>query len=371
MDERKEVYNILIEDIIPNRFQPRLAFDEKELNNLAASIKQHGILQPLILRKLGDKYEIIAGERRYKAAALAGLVSVPAIIMNTDDNTSAELAIVENVQRKNLNAMEEAQSYKKLGEKGFTQDEIAKKIGVNQSTVANKVRLLSLDEEVQDALLNNKISERHARSLLSINDPIMQIKLLNKIIVNKLTVKQTEDEIARILNKKNELKKEANQEIINLDNSINNKMDLDSLLKPQMVTDNSEEKIEEYQDELSTINPFQNPVSENEDLIKIKNEATEILDFDDEPRLENPILHDEISNKEANISNPFIEEFRQQRMENAEVITAEEEPVKSISQAINKIRNLKSELNSDGFIVETEEFDFEDMYQVVIKINKE
>jgi ParB family chromosome partitioning protein len=174
VEDKKEVINILIEDIIPNRFQPRLAFDDKELNELATSIKQHGIIQPLVLRKIADKYEIIAGERRYKAAIIAGLSNVPAIIMEADDNTSAELAIVENVQRKNLNAMEEAQSYKKLADKGFTQEEIAKKIGVNQSTIANKIRLLMLDEEVQDALLNNKISERHARSLLAYQIPLLK-----------------------------------------------------------------------------------------------------------------------------------------------------------------------------------------------------
>lgn len=374
MDEKREIYNILLEDIIPNRFQPRLAFDEKELNSLANSIKQHGILQPLILRKIGDKFEIIAGERRYKAATLAGLTSVPAIVMNTDDNTSAELAIVENVQRKNLNAMEEAQSYKKLGAKGLTQDEIAKTIGVNQSTVANKIRLLSLDDEVQEALLNNKISERHARSLLSLTDPIQQIKTLNKIIVNKMTVKQTEEEIAKILNKKNEVKKEISQEIINLDNNVVSKMDLDSLLEPQLPkNDNKEDIKEEYNEELNTINPFQTSVSEIEDISKINSEATEILDFDDEelePELENPTIQTQI--EESN-SNALIEEFRQQKIDNSDVVVDENNTDNdniSLSNAINKIRKLKEELNEDGFVIDTEEFDFEDMYQVVIKINK-
>ena len=112
-NREKEIKEISIEEIIPNRFQPRLAFDERELKELSDSIKMHGIIQPLVLRRINDKYEIIAGERRYKAACLAGLAKVPAIIMEIDDNKSAELAVVENLQRKNLTAIEEAQSYKK------------------------------------------------------------------------------------------------------------------------------------------------------------------------------------------------------------------------------------------------------------------
>lgn len=113
MNHENEIVNVRIDEIIPNRFQPRLAFDEKELNELADSIKMHGIIQPLVLRRIGDKYEIIAGERRYKASVLAGLTQVPAVIMNIDDQKSAEVAVVENLQRKDLTAIEEAQSYKK------------------------------------------------------------------------------------------------------------------------------------------------------------------------------------------------------------------------------------------------------------------
>ena len=183
MNREPLIQNINIDLIIPNRFQPRLTFDEKTLNELAASIKEHGIIQPLVLRRLGDKFEIIAGERRYKAATLAGLTEVPAIISNIDDNKSAELALVENVQRKNLNSLEEAKSYKKILDKeGLTQEELAKKIGVSQSTVANKLRLLNLTMEAQDALMNEKISERHARSLLTVTDPKVQVDLLNRVI---------------------------------------------------------------------------------------------------------------------------------------------------------------------------------------------
>ena len=165
----KEVVSLFIDDIIPNRFQPRLTFDEKALNELADSIKQHGIIQPLVVRKINDKYEIIAGERRYKAAQMAGLQKVPAIVMNLDDNASAEVAIVENIQRKDLSALEEAESYKKLLDRGYlTQEQLAARMGKNQSTISNKLRLLGLSSEVKEALLNGRISERHARSLLNL-----------------------------------------------------------------------------------------------------------------------------------------------------------------------------------------------------------
>ena len=194
--ENLQVINVPIEEIIPNRFQPRLNFDESALNELAASIKEHGIIQPLILRRLEDKYEIIAGERRFKAAKMAGLMSVPAIITKMDDNKSAEVAIVENVQRKDLSAIEEAKSYKALLDKGYlTQDELAKKMGLSQSAISNKLRLLSLPEAVQDALMDGKISERHARSLLKLSNPDDQETWLKKIIDERLTVKDLDSKI--------------------------------------------------------------------------------------------------------------------------------------------------------------------------------
>ena len=194
-----KVLQVPIEDIIPNRFQPRLSFDEASLKELADSIKQHGIIQPLVLRRVADKYEIIAGERRYKASMMAGLTSVPAILTDLDDNASAEVAIVENVQRKDLTAIEEARSYKALLDKGYmTQDELAKKMGLSQAAISNKLRLLSLDEAVQDAILNEKISERHARSLLKIKDLAEQKKMLNRIITERLTVRQLEEEIKKM-----------------------------------------------------------------------------------------------------------------------------------------------------------------------------
>lgn len=202
--DNKERENVIlqvpIEDIIPNRFQPRLAFDDAALKDLADSIKQHGIIQPLVLRRKNEKYEIIAGERRYKAAKMAGLLSVPAIISNLDDNTSAEVAIVENIQRKDLTAIEEAKSYQALLDKGYmTQEDLAKKMGLSQSAISNKLRLLSLSETVQNAILEEKISERHARTLLKIPNHQLQNELLTKTITERLTVKQLEVEVKKLI----------------------------------------------------------------------------------------------------------------------------------------------------------------------------
>lgn len=201
MNLESGVLQVHIEDIIPNRFQPRLNFDEQGLKELSDSIREHGIIQPLVLRKLGDKYEIIAGERRYKAAQIAGLSTVPAVIANIDDNKSAEVALVENVQRRDLTAIEEARSYKSLLDKGYlTQEQLAKRMGLSQPAIANKLRLLNLDEEVQQALLEEKISERHARTLLSLSDKAAQKEWLHRIINERLTVRQLDIELKKYRN---------------------------------------------------------------------------------------------------------------------------------------------------------------------------
>ncbi len=196
MNLEGQVIQVNLDDIIPNRFQPRIAFDEKALNELASSIKEHGIIQPLVLRKLGKKFEIIAGERRYKAATLAGLTTVPAVISNIDDNSSAEVALVENIQRKDLTPIEEARSYKNLLDKGYlTQEQLAKKMGLSQSAISNKLRLLNLDNQVQQALLDGKISERHARALLTLPNKADQVTWLNKIIAERITVRDLDKKL--------------------------------------------------------------------------------------------------------------------------------------------------------------------------------
>ncbi len=194
MNFDSSVLQVAVEDIIPNRFQPRLVFEDNSLQELSDSIKQHGIIQPLVLRKVGDKYEIIAGERRYKAATMAGLASVPAVISQADDKTSAEAAVVENVQRKDLSAIEEARSYKALLDQGYmSQDQLARKMGLSQSAISNKLRLLTLPEEIQQAVMESRISERHARSLLKIKDTDEQLSLMNRVIKERLTVRQLDD----------------------------------------------------------------------------------------------------------------------------------------------------------------------------------
>ena len=203
-----EVVQLYLDDIIPNRFQPREVFDEKALKELAVSIKEHGVIQPIIVRKVNDKYEIIAGERRYKASALAGLTKIPAIIRNLDDKESSKVALLENLQRKNLTPIEEARTYQKILEiDEMTQEELAKTMGKSQSAVANKLRLLSLPDEVQESLLKEQISERHARALLNIPEPQKQTDMLRKIISNKMSVRAVEEEI-----KQTYAKDEVNQE---------------------------------------------------------------------------------------------------------------------------------------------------------------
>lgn len=213
LDERK-VVELSLNDILPNRFQPRIHFSEEAINELSESIKEHGVIQPIVVRKINDKYEIIAGERRYKASTMAGKRTIPAIITDLNDKESAEIALIENVQREDLTAIEEAVSYKKILNMGYlTQEDLSSKLGKKQSTISNKLRLLNLDETVQDALLEKKISERHARSLLRLNSNDQQ-KMLDRIIEERLTVRKTDDEIEKMLNSKNV---KNNIEILDMD----------------------------------------------------------------------------------------------------------------------------------------------------------
>jgi len=157
-DMRAKVIDLDLNDVLPNRFQPRIKFSEDSIIELSESIKEHGVIQPIIVRPIGDKYEIIAGERRYKASVLAGKDTIPAIISDIKDKECAEIALIENVQRKDLTAIEEAISYKKILDMGYlTQEQLAVRLGKSQSAVANKIRLLNLCDEVQEALMEEKI----------------------------------------------------------------------------------------------------------------------------------------------------------------------------------------------------------------------
>ena len=200
-DVKAKVVDLDLNDILPNRFQPRIKFSEESIIELSESIKEHGVIQPIIVRPIGDKYEIIAGERRYKASVLAGKDTIPAIISSLNDKDCAEVALIENVQRRDLSAIEEAVSYKKILDMGYlTQEQLAVKLGKSQSAVANKIRLLNLCDEVQEALMEEQISERHARALLKIHEASKQKEMLDRIIKERLTVRKTEEEIEEMNN---------------------------------------------------------------------------------------------------------------------------------------------------------------------------
>jgi ParB family chromosome partitioning protein len=201
MVENEEINKIPIDHIIPNRFQPRTVFDDEKIEELARTIHTHGIIQPIVVREYDqDTFEIIAGERRWRAMKKLGWDLVPAIIKNFNDTETASVALIENLQREELSPIEEAMAYGKLLElHQLTQEALAQRLGKGQSTVANKLRLLKLPQEVQDALLNRTITERHARALIPLKIPEKQIKLLTEIIEKNLNVKQTEDRVSKLL----------------------------------------------------------------------------------------------------------------------------------------------------------------------------
>ena len=178
MDLRKKVVDLSIDDVLPNRFQPRIKFNEDSLNELSESIKEHGVIQPIVVRPVGDKYEIIAGERRYRASKIAGLTKIPAIIRNFTDEQMMEIALLENLQRENLNAIEEAIAYKKMIQNlGITQEELAKKVGKSRSHVTNIIGLLRLPQEVQQLVADSKITMGHARALSKLESELSLIHI--------------------------------------------------------------------------------------------------------------------------------------------------------------------------------------------------
>ena len=198
--EKLTVQSIEIDKIRPNPYQPRVTFDNAALKELTASIAEHGVLQPITVRRLGNSYELIAGERRLRASQQAGFSTIPAIIVEASDEKSSVLAMIENIQRQNLNYFEEAQGYQNLAEDyNLRQEEIARMMGKSQSAVANKLRLLKLPLAVRRALIENDLSERHARALLRLPEDEAREKLLKRIIKENLTVKRTEELVEAIL----------------------------------------------------------------------------------------------------------------------------------------------------------------------------
>ncbi|MDF2787597.1 MAG: nucleoid occlusion protein [Neobacillus sp.] len=203
--KNEEIKKIPIESIVPNRFQPRTVFDDEKIEELSRTIHTHGIIQPIVVRQFDGKYEIIAGERRFRAMKKLGWDEAPAIIKNYSDTETASVALIENLQREELSPIEEAIAYGKLLElHNLTQEALAQRLGKGQSTVANKLRLLKLPQPIQESLLNKEITERHARALIPLKDPEKQVLLLQDIIVKNFNVKQTEDRVARMLEEKNQ-----------------------------------------------------------------------------------------------------------------------------------------------------------------------
>lgn len=373
MKMEAQIRLINIEHIIPNRFQPRLHFNDEGLNDLAQSIKEHGIIQPLVLRRVNDKYEIIAGERRYKAAQMAGYTTIPAIIADLDDNESAEVAILENTQRRNLSAIEEAKSYKKLLDRKYvTQDQLAKRLGTSQSNIANKIRLLNLDEAVQDALLKEKISERHARSLLKVTDKFKQVDLLNKVIEERWPVKKLDEEIDILLGNYTKQHNSTgaitatNRMDIDVDNIINNSTDI--VVDTPVSNYGYSTRIEDTQKKKNSLffnnledesvnmdptlnfgfNPFQTSKINPANIDSIDDEDDiDVLDLD--------------GDEEENTS----------QVQEKVVEVVKEEKIETMDDAIKAIKNIIKKAQESEVGVELEEFGFDEMYQFIIRIDKE
>ncbi|MCZ2259038.1 nucleoid occlusion protein [Sporosarcina sp. G11-34] len=205
----EQIEQVKIELITPNKYQPRSIFSEEKIEELARTIHTHGVIQPIVIRPVeGNRYEIIAGERRYRAIKTLGWTEVPAIIRDLDDKETASIALIENLQREELTAIEEAYAYEKLLElHSLTQEALAQRLGKGQSTVANKLRLLKLPDEIKNAVMTKELSERHARALISIKDSDLQLIVFKNAIEEQLNVKQLEKRIQEVLNPKEEVVK--------------------------------------------------------------------------------------------------------------------------------------------------------------------
>ena len=404
MNTGNEILQIPLVDIIPNQFQPRMNFDEQELEELAQSIREHGIIQPLVLRKMGQKYEIIAGERRYRAAGMVGLQTVPAIISNVDDQTSAEVALVENVQRKDLTAIEEAKSYKNILDKGYlTQEQLAKKMGLSQPAIANKLRLLNLDESVQNALLDGKISERHARALLAIENKEKQKQWLKKILDQRLTVRQLDMEIKKetngdgvplvsIVQNVDKIKENASdipsnrpvQENIPVDTTnttpvqeINNEVPKSSnkffnLLEDEAVNMNTTEEQSSIFNSMPSFNV--NPT--NTAATNTNEPENKFFNFDVPAEINSMPVEEPVSTpKPEETEEPELETLFDP-MDQVELLDPDYEKKQQesagldLKTAITYTREEIEKLQEKGFKIEVEEVDLDNKYQIIININK-
>ncbi|MCA0988773.1 nucleoid occlusion protein [Guptibacillus algicola] len=247
--DQDEVKHILVEEIIPNRFQPRTIFIDEKIAELSQTIKTHGIIQPIVVREREGKYEIIAGERRWRAVKKLGWERIPAIVKEFNDSQTASIALIENLQREELTAIEEAMAYSQLLElHNLTQESLAQRLGKGQSTIANKLRLLKLPEPIQQALLNKQITERHARALIPLKNPENQVKVLEEVIEKQWNVKQTEERVVRMLEgttpKPKPTKKSFSKDMRLAVNTI--RQSLDMVTESGLSIDTDEEEHEEY-----------------------------------------------------------------------------------------------------------------------------
>ena len=212
---------VALEDIYPNATQPRTYFDENALQELAQSIKNLGVIQPITLRKDGDKFEIISGERRYRASKIAGLTSIPAYIRLVNDQELLEMALVENIQREDLDAIEVALTYQRLlDEIGLTQENLSQRVGKERSTITNSIRLLRLNPDVQNAIRSGGISAGHGRAIISLDDENLQQVLFKKIITEGLNVRQAEKVASELKNPEKKSKKPADKSLKELPNHL-------------------------------------------------------------------------------------------------------------------------------------------------------
>lgn len=430
-----QVVQLYLDDIIPNRFQPRELFDEKALKELAVSIKEHGVIQPIIVRNVKGKYEIIAGERRYKASALAGLTKIPAIIRDLDDKESSKVALLENLQRKNLTPIEEARTYQKILEiDEMTQEDLARTMGKSQSAVANKLRLLSLPDEVQDSLMKEQISERHARALLNIPDNKKQNEMLKKIISNKMSVRAVEEEIKQLYPKEDSegVGKMENQglgipggmNIPTTNNFINNNPLMPTAELPEEPSKYGEIKIVppigDMQETSSQkfinygeIDDDDDDAEENQrefnniaapiDLNNIRNTAMDINGPKEDKPLPSADLDSllNLQNMSAGPAsgvipgaNPFLSPAEEIVKTDATAPNHQKQTADyfktvdiipnipasnyemtmmgkyNIEEAMNKIRSTITDLKEHGIAVKTDEMNFDDSYQIIIKIDK-
>jgi len=213
-DDKDNYVYCNVEDIQPNKFQPRKGFDENRIEDLVVSIKEKGIIQPLIVRDVGDGYELIAGERRWRAAKRAGITEVPVIVKKASDTEVLELSLIENIQREDLSCLEEAEAYKRLTEEfTLTQEEVAKRVGKDRSTITNYLRLLKLPLEIRDGLSRDVVTMGHARAFLSLETPVKQREAYRQVLKRGLSVRQTENMVRGLKREKKNKPLERDKDI--------------------------------------------------------------------------------------------------------------------------------------------------------------